>query len=112
MSISGSTKTVGAGELDIWRSKKAGSAAQEPSKELASQVSQISGHSVHEIDHLIAGLQGVREKLNNDGDRIHREIQEHAAFSRSIIELTGIINDALASVNKPAIAAWPPKDAA
>jgi hypothetical protein len=62
-------------------------------------ISQISGQSFHEIDHLIAGLQGVREKLNTDGDRLHREIQRHADFSQSIMELTGIITDALASVN-------------
>jgi hypothetical protein len=60
----------------------------------------MSSYSVHEIDHLIVGLQGVREKLNNDGDRLHRQIEQHAALSQSIIQLTEIISDSVASVGK------------
>jgi hypothetical protein len=113
MSISRSTQTVAAIELDMrdmLRGKKAGQAVQEPAKDLASMISQISGRSVHEIDHLIAGLQGVRDKLNTDGDRIRREVQQHTSFSQSIVDLTGIINDAMASANKPPVRV--PEDAA
>ena len=46
------------------------------------------------------GLQGVREKLNNDGDHLHRQIAQYAAFSQSVIKLTKIISDGMASVNK------------
>jgi hypothetical protein len=46
------------------------------------------------------GLQGLREKLNKDGDRLHREIVQYAAFSQSIIQLTKIVSDGMASVNK------------
>ena len=45
-------------------------------------------------------LQGVREKLSNDGDRLHREIVQHVAFSQSIVELTKIVSDGIASVHK------------
>ena len=48
----------------------------------------------------LRGLHGVREKLNNDGDRLHREIAHHTAFSQSINQLTEIVSDGLASVNK------------
>jgi hypothetical protein len=74
--------------------------SKETDNDYSSLVSQISAQSVHEIDHLIAGLQGVREKLNNDGDRLHREIVQHTTFSQSIVQLTEIISDGLASVNK------------
>jgi hypothetical protein len=110
MSISRLTPTVGASELDILRSKKPGQAVQDPQRDLASMISQISSSSLHEIDHLIAGLEGVRNKLNVDGDRIHREVAQHASFSQSIVDLTGIINDAMASVNKPPVRV--PDDAA
>jgi hypothetical protein len=60
----------------------------------------ISVQSIQEIDHLIEGLQGLREKLNNDGDRLHREIAQYGAFSQSVVELTKIVSDATASVNK------------
>ena len=56
--------------------------------------------SVQEIDHLIEGLQGLREKLNNDGDRLHRQIARSGAFSQSVVELTKIVSDGMASVNK------------
>jgi hypothetical protein len=105
MSISRSTQNVAAIELDmrdILRSRNArqSDAVQEPRTDLASMLSQISSRSAHEIDHLIAGLQGVREKLNNDGDRLHRQIEQHVSFSQSIVQLTEIISDGMASVNR------------
>ena len=56
---------------DLLRAKKAGLAneSKETGDNFPFLVSQISSQSVHEIDHLIEGLQGLREKLNNDGDR-------------------------------------------
>ena len=74
--------------------------SRETDNDYSSFVSGISGRSVQEIDHLIEGLQGLREKLNNDGDRLHRQIAQYAAFSQSIIELTKIVSDGMASVNK------------
>jgi hypothetical protein len=87
---------------DVLRAKKAkhSDPTKEPGKDYASLVSRMSSYSVHEIDHLIAGLQGVREKLNNDGDRLHRQIEQHAAFSQSIVQLTEIVSDSVASVGK------------
>jgi ABC-type transporter Mla subunit MlaD len=105
MSTNGSLRTAATVEIDmrdLLRAKKDGASdvAREPNSDFASLIFQISGQSVHEIDHLIAGLQGVRDKLNTDRDRIRREVQQHASFSQSIVDLTGIINDAMASVNK------------
>ena len=70
------------------------------SVEVPSLVSQISGKSVDEIDHLAEGLQGVREKLDKDGDRLQREIEQYTAFSQSIIQLTKIVSDGMTIVNK------------
>ena len=63
-------------------------------------VSGISVRSIQEIDHLIEGLQGLRQKLNSDGDRLHQAIAQHAALSQSVIELTKIVSDGMASVDK------------
>jgi hypothetical protein len=87
MSTDGATHTAAAIELDmrsLLRAKKArlSDASKETASDYPSLVSQISGQSVYEVDHLIAGLQGVREKLGNDGDRLHREIVQYAAFSQ------------------------------
>ena len=74
--------------------------SRETDNDYSAFVSGISVRSVQEIDHLIEGLQGLREKLNNDGDSLHRQIAQYAAFSQSVIELTKIVSDGMASVNK------------
>jgi hypothetical protein len=105
MNINGSTNNVTAIEIDmrdILRERKArlSDVSRETNNDYSSLVSRISVRSVQEIDHLIDGLQGLREKLNNDGDRLHRQITQYAAFSQSIVELTKIVSDGMASVNK------------
>jgi hypothetical protein len=105
MSSNGLTNNVTAIEIDMrdmLRERKAGlsDVSRETNNDCSSLVSGISVRSVQEIDHLIDGLQGLREKLNNDGDRLHRQITQYAAFSQSIVELTKIVSDGMASVNK------------
>ena len=95
MSTNGSTNNVTAIETDmrdVLRERKArlSNVSRETDNDYSSFVSGISVQSVREIDHLIDGLQGLREKLNNDGDHLHRQIMQYAAFSQSIIELTKI----------------------
>jgi hypothetical protein len=88
---------------NLLRSKrtKVSNETEEASVEVSFLVSQISGRSVLEIDHLIEGLQGVRKKLDDDGDRIQRDIGAYAAFSESIIELTKIVSDGMAFIKAP-----------
>jgi hypothetical protein len=63
-------------------------------------VSGISVRSIQEIDHLIKSLQVLRQKLDSEGDRLYSQIVQHATFSQSVIELTKIVSDRMASVNK------------
>jgi hypothetical protein len=105
MSTNGSTNNVTAIETDmrdVLRERKArlSDVSRETDNDYSSLVSGISVRSVQEIDHLIDGLQGLREKLNNDGDRLHRQIAQYGAFGQSVIELTKIVSDGMASVNK------------
>jgi hypothetical protein len=117
MSINESSKAAAAFEIDMRgllgaKGDRASDVRKEPGSDYSSLVSQMSDRSVHEVDHLIAGLQDVRAKLNSDGDRLHREIEQHAALSQSIIQLTEIISDSVASVDKAATWTPQPKDAA
>ena len=62
MSTEGSTKAAATFEIDmrdLLQAKKdrASGVRQEPAGDYSSLVSQISGQSVHEIDHLIEGVQ-------------------------------------------------------
>ena len=70
MSIDGSTNNVTAIETDmrdVLRARKSrlSDVNKEINNDYSSLVSGISVQSVHEIDHLIDGLQGLREKLNS-----------------------------------------------
>jgi hypothetical protein len=65
---------------------------------LASMISEISFRSVQEIDHLIDGLQGIRQKLDDDGDRIQREIGQYVTFNQSIVDLTKIVSEGMTAI--------------
>jgi hypothetical protein len=106
MSSDGSTNNVTAIEADMRdvlrarRPRLSDVNRETNNDDYSSLVSDISVRSVQEIDHLIDGLQGLREKLNNDGERLHRQIAQYGAFSQSAVELTKIVSDGMASVNK------------
>jgi hypothetical protein len=105
MSIDGSTNNVTAIETDMrdvlrTRNARLPNVTRQPSNDYSDLMYGISVQSIQEIDHLIEGLQGLREKLNSDGDRLHREIAQYGAFSQSVVELTKIVSGATASVNK------------
>ena len=102
----GLTRNETAFEIDmrnLLRSKKSGASneTEVASIEASSLVSQISGQSIREIDHLIEGLEGVRKKLDDEGDRIQHDIGEYGTFSRSIIELTKIVSEGMTFIKAP-----------
>ena len=102
MSTNGSTNNVTAIETDmrdVLRERKArlSNVSRETDNDYSAFVSGISVRSVQEIDHLIEGLRGVRKKLDKC---LQLEIEQYTAFSQSIIELTKIVSDGMASVNR------------
>ena len=105
MSTNGPANNVTSIETDLRNALREGKSrspdvTKDAGNDYSGLVSGISVRSIQEIDHLIAGLQGLRQKLNNDGDRLHQAIAQHAALSQSVIELTKIVSDGMASVNK------------
>ena len=54
---------------------------------------QVSKTSIGEIDSLIVELKTLHKKLQTDGERIQRNIAEHAELSHQVMQLTGIISD-------------------
>jgi hypothetical protein len=105
MSIDGSTNNVTAIETDMRdvlraRKPRLPDVTRDASNDYSDLVSGMSVQSIQEIDHLIEGLQGLRQKLNIDGDRLHQAIAQYAALSQSVIELTKIVSDGMVSVNK------------
>ena len=106
MSTNRSENGIAAIEMDmrdVFRAKKLRTMTTENKGavgDFSGQILQISGRSVQEIDHLIEGLQGVREKLDNDGDRLQREIEKYAGFSETVIQLTKIVADGMTHVKR------------
>ena len=59
---------------------------------------QVSEASRREITHLIDALQTLDEKLQTDGDRIERDIEEYTELSKHVLQLTTIVSDSVNSL--------------
>ena len=64
-------------------------------EQLGNLLRQVSKTSVGEIDGLLSELQTLRRKLQTDGDRIQRDIAEHAELDQQVMQLTKIISDSV-----------------
>lgn len=62
---------------------------------LNSLLGKASETSAHEIDNLIDELQTLRGRLQNDSDRIQRDIAKYAALSEQVMQITKIISDSV-----------------
>jgi len=63
---------------------------------LNSLIQRVSGTSALEIEKLIAELQILRDFLQNEGQRVQREITEYAHMSQAATKSTKIIAESLA----------------
>jgi len=59
---------------------------------------RVSEASRREIKHLVDALQTLDQKLQTDGDRIQSDIEEYAALSNQVMQLTTIISDSMNSL--------------
>ena len=59
---------------------------------------RISEASRREIKHLVDALQTLDEKLQTDGDRIQRDIEEYTELSKHVLQLTTIVSDSVNSL--------------
>jgi hypothetical protein len=93
---------------NLTRSNKSGaidansSNAEHPdiSNEVRTLVSQISVVSTREIDRLISDLTQLRDKLEDDSNRIQADIVEYALLSQSAVQLTKVVSDSVAHVDE------------
>jgi len=61
-----------------------------------SLIQRVSGTSVQEIDKLIAELQGLRNYLQAEGERVQREIMNYAQLSQATTNSTKVIAESMA----------------
>ena len=70
--------------------------AGEPAADnLSSLIRRVSAASMEEIDRVILELQGVREMLRSEGDRVSREIAGFASLSHAAVTSMRVIADSL-----------------
>lgn len=62
---------------------------------LNSLIRRVSGASMEEIDRVITELQGVRDMLRQEGDRVSREIAGYASLSHAAMTAMKVIGDSL-----------------
>ena len=58
-------------------------------------IKRVSTASMEEIDRVILELQGVRDMLRNEGDRVTREIAGYASLSHAAMTAMKVIGDSL-----------------
>ena len=58
-------------------------------------IRRVSGASMDEIDRVILELQGVREMLRTEGERVGREIAGYASLSHAAMTAMKVIGDSL-----------------
>ncbi|MGA9195466.1 MAG: hypothetical protein WB037_10280, partial [Pseudolabrys sp.] len=58
-------------------------------------VRRVSGASLEEIDRVIRELEGVREMLRIEGERVSREIASFATLNHSATTAMKVISDSL-----------------
>jgi hypothetical protein len=62
---------------------------------LSAAIRRVSGASMEEIDRVILELQGVRELLRKEGERVNREIAGYASLSHTAMTAMRVIGDGL-----------------
>jgi hypothetical protein len=60
---------------------------------LNSLIQRVAGTSLSEIETLISELEGVRELLHTEGQRVQREISGYAQLSQATMKSTRLIAD-------------------
>ena len=87
----------------FWRRPRPAADTTEPSSDTAnSLIQRISGASIEEIDRAIVELQGMRETLKREGERVQRELTSYATTTQSALSSVKSITDSLSQWKQPA----------
>ena len=71
---------------------------QIPAENLSDLLGQVAKNSTGEIDSLIGEFQRLQRKLQTDGERIKRDIEEYRKLSELVMQLTEGISESVEKV--------------
>jgi hypothetical protein len=77
------------------RKQRSDGAADPVAENLNGLIRRVSGASMEEIDRVILELQGVRDMLRSEGERVSREIAGYASLSHAAMTAMKVIGDSL-----------------
>jgi hypothetical protein len=78
------------------RQRNEGDTAANPAEEnLNALIRRVAGASMEEIDRVILELQGVRDMLRAEGERVSREVAGYASLSHASMTAMKVIADSL-----------------
>ncbi len=78
------------------RQRNDGDASNDPAHEnLNTLIRRVAGASMDEIDRVILELQGVRDMLRSEGERVSRELAGYASLSHASMTAMKVIGDSL-----------------
>ena len=69
--------------------------AEASAENMNALIQRVSGASMEEIDRVIAELQGVRDMLRSEGERVSREIAGYASLSHASMTAMKVISESL-----------------
>ncbi len=71
------------------------SGADPAAEHLNALIRRVAGASMEEIDRVILELQGVRDMLRSEGERVSRELSSYASLSHASMTAMKVIGDSL-----------------
>ena len=69
--------------------------AEPAAENLNALIRRVAGASMEEIDRVIGELQGVRDMLRSEGERVSRELAGYASLSHASMTAMKVIGDSL-----------------
>ena len=82
--------------VTLRRQRSEGDTAADPAAEnLNALIRRVAGASMEEIDRVILELQGIRDMLRSEGERVSRELAGYASLSHASMTAMKVIGDSL-----------------
>jgi hypothetical protein len=69
---------------------------ESPTEQMNALVQRVAGASMQEIDRVILELQGIRDMVRGEGERVSRDIAGYASLSHAALTSMRVIADSLA----------------
>jgi len=69
--------------------------ANDPAAQLNAVVNRVASASLEEIDRVIRTLEGVRDMMRNEGERVSREVAGYASLSHAAVSAMKVMSDSI-----------------